>query len=90
MKLAEFLIKEKLSDAEFARRIGVSRMMVGRYRRHDSFPRANKLRRIREETAGAVTSADFYDAADGRDAQTQRSAAQTTQPIQSAEVPQEC
>lgn len=63
MKLSRYLDEQKISGAEFARRIGVeSRMTVLRYASGERIPRPDVMRRIAEETAGAVSPNDFFDA----------------------------
>jgi len=59
MKLATYLENEKLTDAAFARLIGVERQAVGRYKVGDRFPETPILLKIYEATAGQVTANDF-------------------------------
>lgn len=59
MRLADYLKTHKISDAAFARSIGVERQAVGRYRSGDRFPEKEILLRIFSETNGEVTANDF-------------------------------
>ena len=59
MRLAIYLENKKISDAAFARSIGVERQAVGRYRTGERFPEKAILRRIFEITGGRVTANDF-------------------------------
>lgn len=59
MRLATYLDDNKISDAAFARSIGVERQAVGRYRAGERFPEKAILLRIYEETGGQVTANDF-------------------------------
>lgn len=59
MRLAAFLEKNELTDAAFARLIGVERQAVGRYKSGERFPEKPILLKIYEATEGAVTANDF-------------------------------
>ena len=59
MKLAKYLEDRNLTDAAFARAIGVERQAIGRYKSGDRFPEKPILLRIFEETGGLVTANDF-------------------------------
>jgi len=59
MTLADYLKDQKLTDAAFARAIGVERQAVGRYRSGVRFPEKPILQKIYEATNGAVTANDF-------------------------------
>jgi transcriptional regulator with XRE-family HTH domain len=61
MKLATYLESSELSDAAFARLIGVERQAVGRYKAGDRFPEKPILLKIYEATGGQVTANDFAD-----------------------------
>ena len=61
MKLAEYLRAHELSDAAFARLIGVERQAVGRYKSGERFPEREILVSIFKATNGAVTANDFAD-----------------------------
>lgn len=61
MKLTAWLTDSKVSDAEFASRIGVSRQALWRYRAGDRIPKRDVMERIKAATGGAVTPADFYE-----------------------------
>lgn len=61
MKLATYLENEKMSDAAFARSIGVERQAVGRYKAGDRFPEKPILQEIYKVTKGQVTANDFAD-----------------------------
>lgn len=59
MQLAKYLDDNKISDAAFARSIGVERQAVGRYRAGERFPEKAILLEIFEKTQGQVTANDF-------------------------------
>ncbi len=59
MKLASWLDINRLSDAEFARRVGVPRQTIGRYKLGERFPKPNLLNKIYKATEGQVTANDF-------------------------------
>jgi transcriptional regulator with XRE-family HTH domain len=59
MQLATYLDENGISDAAFARSIGVERQAVGRYRSGERFPEKVILLRIFEVTGGQVTANDF-------------------------------
>lgn len=59
MQLATYLDDNKISDAAFARSIGVERQAVGRYRAGERFPEKAILLRIFDVTGGQVTANDF-------------------------------
>lgn len=59
MKLHQYLKRERISNAEFARKIGVSRISIWRYSKGVHFPRWEFLTRIMKETNGEVTYLDF-------------------------------
>jgi DNA-binding transcriptional regulator YdaS (Cro superfamily) len=61
MKLATYLETQELTDAAFARLIGVERQAVGRYKVGDRFPERPILLKIYEATGGQVTANDFAD-----------------------------
>lgn len=61
MKLATYLENTELTDAAFARLIGVERQAVGRYKAGDRFPEKLILLKIYEATGGQVTANDFAD-----------------------------
>jgi transcriptional regulator with XRE-family HTH domain len=61
MKLSDYLKKEGLSDAEFARQLGVGRSSIGRYAAGKRKPRWEVLARIAKVTRGKVTALDFMD-----------------------------
>lgn len=60
MKLTEWLAKNRVSDADFAKRIGVSRQALWRYKAEDRLPKREILERIKTETGGEVCPADFF------------------------------
>lgn len=60
MKLATWLVESDQKDAEFAKAIGVSRQALWRYKA-GRIPKPSVMSKIREATAGAVTSLDFYE-----------------------------
>jgi transcriptional regulator with XRE-family HTH domain len=59
MDIASWLTSTATTAADFAKRIGVSRQALHRYKTGDRVPRPKMLARIREETDGAVTANDF-------------------------------
>ena len=60
MTLEQFLSAQKLSLAEFGRRIGSPTESVRRYRNHDHIPAREQMEKIFEATSGLVTPNDFY------------------------------
>ncbi len=61
MKLAAYLDHHQIPDAEFARRIGVSKSAVGRWRKGERTPDADAMKTIAAETGGSVMPNDFFD-----------------------------
>lgn len=61
MKLAEYVQQEKLTAAEFGRRIDLSRSAVLRLMKGERRPSWAVLDRISRETGGAVQPADFLE-----------------------------
>jgi len=59
MKLSSYLDIHGMTDAEFARRVNVTRHTVGRYRLGERFPHPDVLTRIHKATNGQVTANDF-------------------------------
>lgn len=59
MQLADYLDQNEITDAAFARSIGVERQAVGRYRAGERFPEKPILLKIFEITGGKVTANDF-------------------------------
>lgn len=62
MTLAEYLKREKLTDAQFAGQIGVERSTVTRLR-GNQVPSSKTMAAIIAATNGEVTANDFFDAA---------------------------
>lgn len=60
MRLSDWLTHNSLSEAEFARRIGTTRVAVGRYIAGTRVPRRDVMTKIEAETAQQVTANDFY------------------------------
>ena len=60
MTLTSWLSREKISDADFAERIGVSRQALWRYKSCERMPRHEILSRIHLATSGEVTANDFF------------------------------
>jgi transcriptional regulator with XRE-family HTH domain len=60
MTLADYLAKHGLSDATFAKDIGVDRSSVSRMRRCGQVPGPDILRLIADRTGNAVTPNDFF------------------------------
>jgi transcriptional regulator with XRE-family HTH domain len=65
MKLADYLTENNISDAEFARLIGVERQAVHRYKSPKKelrrIPAEPVMKKIAEKTGNAVTANDFFD-----------------------------
>lgn len=61
MKLAEYLLVNRLSQAEFAKIIEASQVAVSRYVSGQRIPRKKLLLKIREATGGLVTGNDFLE-----------------------------
>lgn len=59
MRLTSWLDINGLSDAEFARQVGVERQTIGRYKFGERFPKPDLLTKIYKATAGNVTANDF-------------------------------
>lgn len=59
MKLTTYLEEQGLSATAFAERLGVSPSTVTRAAKGEILPSRDMLRRIYDETAGAVTPNDF-------------------------------
>jgi transcriptional regulator with XRE-family HTH domain len=59
MTLEQYLTNEKLTDAEFGIRVGLSQSQISRIRRGISLPSWDAMERIEEGTSGAVTANDF-------------------------------
>jgi DNA-binding transcriptional regulator YdaS (Cro superfamily) len=64
MTLAQWLQLASVSQADFARVIGVTQATVCRYAAGTRIPRRAMMVRIQEATGGKVTPADFYAAAE--------------------------
>lgn len=61
MKLARYLETQEMTDADFARLIGVERQAVHRYRTGQRIPTKEILTKIFDSTGGAVSANDFFD-----------------------------
>jgi DNA-binding XRE family transcriptional regulator len=61
MKLATYLKRKKISHAEFARRVGVTRQSIYNYARQTSPPRLETALKIVAETRGRVTLRELLD-----------------------------
>jgi transcriptional regulator with XRE-family HTH domain len=59
MELREFLIKEKISQADFARKIGVTRARVSQIVNKKANPSIVLAKHIEEVTESAVTTMDL-------------------------------
>ena len=59
MRLKRFLEMSKITQSEFARKIGATRQAVWRWAHHFGVPRKATLRRIVRVTGGRVTYEDF-------------------------------
>lgn len=60
MKLADYLIRENMTNAAFARRIGLSKSAIGRLRSGQRQPSWPVMVRIISETKGDVQPNDFH------------------------------
>lgn len=60
MKLSDYLERTSTSRHEFAKTIGVSAETVRRYIAGTRIPEKEKMERIAEATAFAVTANDFF------------------------------
>jgi transcriptional regulator with XRE-family HTH domain len=60
MKLGEYLIKNSLTDEEFAERIGLSKHAIRKYRSGARFPLKWVVLAIEKETKGKVAPDDWY------------------------------
>lgn len=60
MKLATYLAERGQSQAEFARRIGVSRQTVNKYVLAQRIPHRRVMPRIVKQSGGQVRVGDFY------------------------------
>lgn len=63
MRLADWLLRHQMSDADFARRIGSHRTEVWNYRTGRRMPRADKVADIERATRGEVRAKDFRESA---------------------------
>lgn len=61
MRLAQYLDDNGISDAEFARRVGVSHSLVHAWRYRKKLPSLPMARRIRQATKGEVRESDWVD-----------------------------
>ena len=61
MKLKTYIETEELTEAAFARKIGVSQVAVNRYCAGHRLPGRSVMQKIAAETNGAVTPNDFFD-----------------------------
>lgn len=59
MTLAAYLEKHGLTQAEFGRRVGMSRLVISRYARGIRFPRPSSIKAIQEATRGKVKFDDY-------------------------------
>lgn len=62
MTLHDYLVLTKLTEAAFAKSVGISQPHVGRLRGGKNWPSRDLMARIREVTNGAVTPDDFLPA----------------------------
>jgi len=60
MTLEEYLIKERLTDDVFAKRIKVSKHAIRKYKSGARFPKPWVVKAIRKETRGEVAPDDWY------------------------------
>jgi transcriptional regulator with XRE-family HTH domain len=72
MRLTEYLRRQKMSQAAFARKLGVAQPAVNRYCRGERVPVPELLVRIERITAGMVRVEDFVKATRQRAREAQR------------------
>lgn len=60
MKLREYLEKNRIFQAEFAKKIGVTQGIISYYVNGRTMPTRKNMQRIIEVTGGEVTADDFY------------------------------
>lgn len=60
MQLAQYLETRKITDAEFAKTLGVAQSTVLRLKRGERRPSLELAQRIAEVTAGEVQPSDFF------------------------------
>lgn len=60
MTLSDWLVQNKLSPTDFAKRIGKPQATVSRYAAGKRIPEPETMKVIVEATEGAVTPNDFY------------------------------
>lgn len=61
--LSDYLKKRGLSDADFAKRVGMNRTVIWSYRTGRRMPMADKVAVIEKATGGLVGAKDFSKAA---------------------------
>lgn len=61
MKLRAYLDQHGLTNKQFAERVGVTGLSIGRYADEGRVPEPATMRKIIECTGGAVTANDFFD-----------------------------
>ncbi|WP_212113007.1 helix-turn-helix domain-containing protein [Bartonella queenslandensis] len=59
-KLKSYLIRNKLSQAEFGRQVGVAQSTINRYLRGLRFPEPEIVLKIEKTTNGIVRPVDWY------------------------------
>lgn len=62
MRLSQYLEARKITDAEFAKTLGVAQSTVLRLKRGDRQPSLDLAQRIAEATAGEVQPSAFFTA----------------------------
>lgn len=60
MTLGQYLEEQKITPAEFGRRVSRSRAAISRYVAGDRIPDRDTMVKIVTATQGAVTANDFY------------------------------
>ena len=63
MKLADYIAAEKITQSEFAARVGAAQQTVNQWCTGNRLPRAPQMKKIFSITSGAVSPNDFYEAA---------------------------
>jgi transcriptional regulator with XRE-family HTH domain len=60
MTLPEYITKHQITQAQFAKAIGVSEAALSRYVNGSRVPNSIIMRRIHSQTYGKVTANDFF------------------------------
>lgn len=66
MKLKEYLIKNNLTELNFAEILGCKQPTISRYVNDKRFPKQTMMKKIEDQTDGLVTYRDFIGAVYGK------------------------